>query len=76
MLPLKYRLKQNFLFDLEKSIDYLTSAVNRESSNPCIGPLLRMTISLFLSPICTDELISTPKIMTYLPALLSDNENS
>ena len=26
--------------------------------------------------ICTDELISTPKIMKFLPTLPSDNENS
>ena len=46
------------------------------SSNPWVGPSPRIEISFFLLSICTDEFISTPKIMTFLPMLLSDNENS
>ena len=48
--------------------------MNVVSSNICIGPLPRIRISFFLLSACADELISTPKIMTFLPdPLLSDN---
>ena len=40
-----------------KLIGYLASAVNIVSSNPYVGPSPRIKISLFLSSICTDELI-------------------
>ena len=43
--------------------------------NPCIGSLPRINKSLFLLSTCTAELISTPKIMTFLPTLLSVYEN-
>ena len=45
------------------------------SSNLCVGPSPRIQISLFLLSICTAELISAPKIMTFFPALSSVNEN-
>ena len=77
LLPLQDRLKQNFIFDLEKLIEYWASAVNLVSSNPCVGPLLRIQkTSSFLLSICTDELILTQKIMTFLPTLPSINKNS
>ena len=60
------------LFNLE----YWASAVDVVSSNPCVGTLPRIKILLILLSICTDELISTPKIMTFIPTLPSDNENS
>ena len=53
--------------DLEQSIEYSAFDVNVTLSNPYVGPLPRITISLFLISICTDELISTPKIITFLP---------
>ena len=37
------------------------------SSNPCVGSALRTNISFFFLSACTDELLSTPKIMTFLP---------
>ena len=37
-------MQTNFLFDLEKSVEYWTSAVNAVSSNPCVGPLPRIKI--------------------------------
>ena len=61
--------------DLEQSIEYSAFDVNVTLSNPYVGPLPRITISLFLISICTDELISTPKITTFLPTLPSVNEN-
>ena len=36
----------------------------------------RIRISLFLLSICTDELISAPKLMTFFPMLPSVNEYS
>ena len=36
-------------------------------SNPCIGPLPKIKISFFLLSIFVDELISTPKIIKFLP---------
>ena len=44
-------------------------------SNPCVGPLPRIKISFFLLSTCTEELISTPKIIQFLPNPLP-NENS
>ena len=38
-------------------------------SNLCVGPLPRIKISLFILPIFVDELISTPKIITFLSVL-------
>ena len=46
------------------------------SSNLCVGPLARIKVHFFLLSICTDELISSDKIMTFLPTLPSGNENS
>ena len=34
---------------------------------PCVGPSLRIRMSFFLLSICTEKLISTPKIITLLP---------
>ena len=41
-LPLSWRLKQNILCDLEKLIEYSTSAVIAASSNRYVGPLRRI----------------------------------
>ena len=62
------------LFDLKKLIEHWASAANEVSSNPCVGPIPRIKISLL--SVCTDELISTPKIMTFLPILPPGSENS
>ena len=69
-------LKQNFLFDFENWIKYWVSAVNIVLSDPCVGPKPKIKVSFFLLSICTDELISVPKIMTFLPVLPSGNEHS
>ena len=46
------------------------------SSNPCVGTLPRIKISLSLLSIYTDELASAPKIMKFFPNLPSANKNS
>ena len=56
---------QNFLFDLEKLTKYYASAHNALSSNPCVGHLPRIKISIFLLSIRTNQLLSTPKILTF-----------
>ena len=73
---LNCRFKQKLLFDLEKFIEYLASAVNVVSSNPYNGPMSRIKISLSLRLIFRDELISTLKMIEFLPTLTSGNENS
>ena len=55
-------LIQIFFPDYVKLIGYLTSTVNVVSSNYCIGTSPRIKITLFLLSICTNELISAPKI--------------
>ena len=37
--------------------------------NACVGPLPRIKVSFFLLSNFVDELISTPKIITFLPVL-------
>ena len=46
------------------------------SSNPCVGLSPRIKISFQLLPICTNELISAPKIITHFPMFPSGNKNS
>ena len=58
--------KQNRFCNLEKIIEYSASAVIFGSSNLCVGPLPRTEISFLLLSIWTDELLSTPKITTFL----------
>ena len=45
------------------------------SSNPCVGPLPRIEMSFFLLSIFDDELVSTPKIMTFLPISLPNEKD-
>ena len=40
---------------------------DRVCFNLCVGPLPRIKLSFFLLSIFVDELISTPKIITFLP---------
>ena len=54
----------------------MASTVNVVSSNPWVGPSPRIKISLFSLSICTDELISAPKIVTVFPSLPSVSETS
>ena len=81
MLSLSCKFKQKCLFDIEILIEYWASVVNAVSYNPSVGSIPRIKIfscnySFFLSLLCTDQLISTPKMMTFLPTLPSGNENS
>ena len=57
LLLLYYRLKQSFLFDLEKLIENWASAVNVVWSSTWFRPLPRIKTSFFLLSICKDELI-------------------
>ena len=52
-----------------KLIEYVYSALSLRS-NPCVSPLPRIKIHFFLLSIFVDELISTPKIITFLPISL------
>ena len=65
---------QTFFF-LGLVIEYSTSAVIVESSNPSVGHSPRITISFFLLPVCFDEiLLFTSKITTFLPHSLFGSE--
>ena len=46
------------------------------SSNPRVRPKPRIKIYFFLLTIRTDEVISTPEVMTFFPILASLNKNS
>ena len=54
---------------------YIASAVNVISSNPCVGPSPEIRVSFPLLSICTDELISAPKIITFFPKFPSVKKN-
>ena len=43
--------------------------------NPCVGPLPKIKISFFLLSICGDEVISNPKIITFLPISLPSEKD-
>ena len=66
----------NLFPDCVKLIGYFASAVNMVSFNPCVDPSPRIKISFNLFSTCTDEVISTTKIMTFFPMVPSGNENS
>ena len=48
-------------------MEYSASEVIVVLSNPCVGRLQRTKILFFLLSVCTYELLSTPKIRTFLP---------
>ena len=58
---------KNVLCDFKKLIEYSASSVTVVSSNLCVEPLPRTKIYTFLLSIWTNELLSTPKITTFLP---------
>ena len=60
-------LKQFFFYDREKLVEYSAFALNVVLSNPCVAPRPGVKIFLFLLSICADELMSTLKIMAFLP---------
>ena len=59
-------LKENFLLFSVKLIEYIFSALSA-CSDPCVRPLPRIKIFFFLLSIFVDELISTLKIIIFLP---------
>ena len=62
-----------FVFFSVKLIEYIFSALS-VCSKPCVGPFPRIKIYFFLLSIFVDELISTPKIIIFLPNLVPGNE--
>ena len=56
-------------------MEYLDSAVIVVSSNLCAGPSPKTKVSFFLLSICTDELMSIPKIIAFLPNIWKGNQN-
>ena len=54
-------------FDLVKLIKYLASALVVVSSSPVAGPPTKNKISFFPLSVCNGELLSTLKIITFLP---------
>ena len=79
LLPLLCRLNTNLFLDFANLREYLAAAVNVVISNPSVGLLPKTKISLFLLPICTDELIWAPRIIPIylsfilLTKILNDN---
>ena len=43
-------------------------------SNPFVGTLVKIKIYFFFLSTCTEELVSTPKIITFLPNPVTGNE--
>ena len=56
-----------------KLIEYIFSALS-VCSKPCDQPFPRTKIYFFLLSVFVDELIFTPKIMTFLPNAVPGNE--
>ena len=52
---------------------YFVSAIIVELSKPCVGLSPRTQMVLFPRSICTKEVLSNPKIMTYFSLLTSDH---
>ena len=55
-----------FLLFSVKLIEFNFSALS-VCSNPCVGPFPKIRISFFLLSVFIYELVSTPKIITFLP---------
>ena len=71
---LNYLLNPNLLLCLVRLIEYKFSAASLRS-NPCVRPLPRIKMPFFLLSICEDEIMSTPKIITFLPTSSSIEKN-
>ena len=62
-----------FVFYSVKLIEYNFYALS-VCSNPCVGPFPRIKISFFLLSVIVNELMSTPKTVTFQPALLPNEK--
>ena len=58
---------------LYKKYEYIFTALS-VCSNPCVRLLLKIKISFFLFSIFVEELISTPKTITFLPNPIPGDE--
>ena len=76
LLSLWCRLNTNLSFDCVKLKRHIASAVNVVLSNHRVGPLPRIKTSFSLLSVCTDELISAPKLRTFFPMLPPVNKKS
>ena len=56
-------------------IEYFLPAVNVVTYDLYVGPSPRINISFFLLSTCTEELMSTPQILTLQPNPPLENEN-
>ena len=65
---------QTKLFILLCKINRIHFGAVSVCSNPCVGPIPKIKTSFFLLSACTEELISTQKIMTFLPNPIPANE--
>ena len=59
---------KNFVSTLVKLMEYIFSADNECSVNPFLGPFSKIKMFFPLLSALVDELISTPKIIAFLPA--------
>lgn len=76
LIPLHYKLQQNFFHSSLKLIECLASVVSVVSPNSSVRPLPKTEIFFFLLSTCIEELLSTPNIVTFLRnPLPSDNKN-
>ena len=67
------QLKQKFLLCFAKLMEYVFSALS-VCSKPCVGPLPKIKMSFFLLSIFVDEVMSIPKIATFLPNPVPGNQ--
>ena len=69
-----YKEDFDFLFDLEKLIEYWASAINVISYTPFVRPEPRIAIPFFIWSMRIGELVSTTKKMAFLPSANEDSE--
>ena len=58
---------QTEFFVMLRKINRIHCFCSSVCSNPCVGPLPKIKISFFLLSIYVDELISTQRIIIFLP---------
>ena len=76
LLSLQCKLRQKTFLVSVKLIEYSDSDVIVVSSNPSIGFLPRIRISLFLLSTCSEKLLSTPNTITLIrnPQLINEKD--
>ena len=69
-------VQTTFFSVIIKLTEYIFSAVNECSPNPCVGLFPRIKMSFPLLSTWTDDFVSTPIITTFLPKLPSGSEKT